>query len=94
MNFDLSLNEVYDMSWVEFVTRSIGFKKKRKYEAFMVRVIAYQSFCSQYIFSKKKPPSIDKFWKIEEEKSKSTITESQKEAFNKAFAKYQKEVNG
>jgi len=88
-----SLQEAYDMSWAEFVLRSIGFRDKQEREEMMVREIAYQSHCIQYIFAKGKPPKKDAFWKIGN-KSTSAITDNQRAAFDAAMEQYKKEIDG
>lgn len=86
-----TLQEAYDMSWAEFVLRSIGFKRVRDYEASLFRILSYETHKVQYINSKKKPPSIDKYWPMGEKKG---LTEDQKKAFAEALRKYKEKKNG
>ena len=78
------------MSWAEFVLRSIGFRQEVEFEMRMTRAIAYQSHVAQYAFSKKKPPTIEKFWPIGE---KSDLPDEMEEAFLAAHKKYLEETN-
>lgn len=88
------MQDALDMSWAEFILRSIAFREKRKFEMSMVREIAYQSYCAQFIFSKKKPKSKKKFWPLEDKKNKGGVSETQRQAFLKAYLNYKKQVNG
>lgn len=82
---------MYDMSWAEFILRSIGFKKKLEREEKLARVIAYQSYCSQFAFSKKKPKPIDQFWKIGDSKKSKSLSEDQRLAYMKQVEEYEKQ---
>lgn len=90
-NLRCTLQEAYDMSWAEFVIRSIGFKEQREYEMKMTREVAYQIYLGNHSFSKNKPKSKEKFWSIGEQK-KPKINKVQEEAFRKAHKKYLSEV--
>lgn len=87
----IGLQEVYDMSWAEFVLRSIGFRQKQKREEILTREVAYQIYVGNHSFSKKSPKSKNAFWKIEDEKKGSTISEVSKQAYLKAMERYKKE---
>ena len=84
------MQEALDMSWAEFILRSIAFRDERKHRVILAREIAYQSYCSQFLFSKRKPASKERFWPIEPEGQKSKVSDSQKKAFMAAFHKYKK----
>jgi hypothetical protein len=71
------------MSWAEFILRSNYFNRKRKYEALMIREVAYQSHCAQYAFSDKKPPTKERFWNLDEPKQ--GVNDERKEAFLNAM---------
>jgi hypothetical protein len=88
------MQQAYDMSWAEFVIRSIAFKDRQEFEMTMTRSVAYQSYCAQFIFSKKKPLKIDQFWPIGDKKIKSEINEELKEKFIKETMKFNKSRNG
>lgn len=87
------MQEVLDMSWAEFLLRSIGFKEKRKRELLLVREIAYQNYCSQFVWSKKKPKSKEKFWPIDAQAPKKASKKA-KNAFLAAFKDYKNKING
>ena len=82
----MTLQDVLDMSWAEFVLRSIGFKDKREFEMLMTREIAYQSHTMQYVFGKSKPPTKEKFWKIGE--GKKVVKKNPPPAFMDAMKDY------
>lgn len=82
------------MSWAEFILRSIGFKEEREFQMLMTREVAYQSYCAQFIYSKKKPMKKDLFWKIGKDKSKNTIDNLSKEAYFNSVQEYLREKNG
>jgi hypothetical protein len=88
----MSLQEVYDMSWAEFVLRSIGFQEEREFMATMVREVSYEAHSMRYIFSKKSPPKKEVYWPIGKKKkaTKAHVPES----FLKAREEYLKQKNG
>lgn len=63
-NFKLSIQEVYDMPWAEFVLRSIGFKEEQEFTMMMFREVAYECYKNGFVFTKSKPVDKNKFWKI------------------------------
>lgn len=88
----MSLDDVLGMSWAEFVLRSIGFREKIERERLLVREVAYQVYCSQFVWSKKKPKSKNKFWPITSDAPKRASIKA-KNAFLNAFKKYKKKLN-
>lgn len=86
------MQEALDLSWAEFVLRSIAFRENREFEVLMTREVAYQGYRAQYVFSKKKPLSKDNFWPIG--KTSKTASEKQRDAFMEAFKKYKKQKDG
>lgn len=88
------MREALGMSWAEFVLRSIAFREEREFQMLMTREISYQSYCSQFAFSKKKPVKKQKFWPIGVVEETSKVTKNQRKAFLDAFKKYKKESNG
>ena len=84
----MSLQDVYDMSWAEFVLRSIALREEREREELLFREVAYQAYTNNFIFSKKRPEAKDRFWKIG---NKKPIVKEIPEAFKRAREKYLKE---
>jgi len=80
------------MSWAEFLIKSRGFERQRKYEMKMVRELAYEVHGLKYMFGKKKPPSKHKFWPIDAV-AKSMVSDKAKEAFLRQLYEYKKKVN-
>lgn len=67
------------MSWAEFRIRSIAFKRMREDKMKMVREVSYEVFKLNYLMSKKKPPSKNKFWPIgEDAKRQNEVSEEVK----------------
>jgi len=89
-NFNMTLQDVLDMSWAEFVLRSIGFREKREFDMMMTREISYEAHCMQYAFAKGKPPRKDKFWQIGEVKPQTSKLVPQ--AFLNARAEYKRKL--
>lgn len=76
------------MSWAEFVLRSIGFRERQEREEMLFRAVAYQSYCNQFVWGKKRPEKIDRWWKIGNDKI--PVTKKVPEAFIKAREEYLK----
>ena len=72
------------MTWAEFQIKAIAFKRQKKHTHYLFREIAYEVHCTNYIFSKKKPPKKNDYWKIDER----GISRADKEAFLTEVAKY------
>lgn len=81
------------MSWSEFVLRSQGFSERLKREELLAREVAYQSYCAQFTFSKKKPKTKEKFWPIKKANPKKA-TNKAREVFEKAWSNYKQKVDG
>lgn len=58
----------------------------------LFRAVAYEVHTLKYMFSKKHPPRIDKFWPIGD-KPVSKVSEQAREAFMKQYNQYLKKVN-
>lgn len=85
-----SLDAVYRMTWREFQLRAYGYERKQISDLQKTRVIAYSSKFPA--FGAKHIPSIEKFMPIDGEKIRKSVSESQKQAFLKAFENYKKQV--
>ena len=80
------------MSWNEFVIKSLGYNRIQENNARLVRIIAYEIYTVKFIFGKKKPRSIDKFWPIGK-KMTSRVSEDHKKAFFSKLYEYQAAKN-
>lgn len=80
----LSLLEAYDMTWAEFRIKSFSFRRVRDFEMSMVREVAYQVHCIQYMLSKKSPPKKTQFWRIGDESNTPRLTENQRRLIEQA----------
>lgn len=82
-----SLKEAYKMSWAEFLIRLHAFNRLREHEYKMVRIIAYQSYCSQFMFSKERPKTMRQWWPIGDE-TKSRVSEQARQVFKEKWEAY------
>lgn len=81
------------MSFAEFQIRLFAYKRMQLRDWEKVRQIAWSAFIGSHQDPKKMPKSIDKFMSLEgSNKSKSKVTEAQKERFMGAMAEYLKQV--
>ena len=84
----MSLQDVYNMSWAEFILRSIGFKEQREFDMRMTRQVAYEVHTIKYMFGKKNPPKIESYWNIGEAIKK--VSKSTMEHLKELQREYQK----
>lgn len=84
-----SLQSVYRMTWREFQLRAYAYERAERRDLQKVRTLAYSSKFPA--FGAKTIPSIEKFMPIDGEKIRSGVSDNQKQAFLKAFEKYQKQ---
>lgn len=82
-----SLLYVLDMTWAEFCIRLHGYHRLEKREWEKHRLGAYWNYVNTFIYSKKKPLSIEKFLPLYR-KQKPILTEKQNIAIEKAIAEY------
>lgn len=61
----MTLEEVEDLTWAEFLLRSYGFKEEREFQLKLAREQAYQTFGLPWRVFGKRPPSKDKFWPMD-----------------------------
>ena len=80
------------MPYNEFVLRCMGKEKDHENQMLLTREIAYQVFGLNYLLSKKKPPTKDKFWPIGEKQA--VISPEMQAAMIRAEEQYKKAVNG
>lgn len=80
------------MGWAEFVLRSEGYKEDVENEQRLFRKVAYEIHTIGYSFSKKNPPTIQKYWKIGTEKAKQ-VPNSFIEAMRKARKDFKDKLN-
>lgn len=85
------MQDLYDMSWAEFVLRSIGFKKEQERKEELTRAVAYQSYRAGFVFSKENPLPIDRFWKIGSDEQ-TTIPDAIQQRMIKETAEWAKKV--
>lgn len=86
----LSLQEVLDMTWSEFVIKSIAYRDKLEREETLFREVAYQSYCNRFTFSAKSPPPKDRFWPIGRRTPVKLIGDKVKNVFLEAYRNYKK----
>jgi hypothetical protein len=77
------------MSWREFQLRAYGYERSQTRELQKTRLVAYSAKFPA--FGASKIPSIERFMPIDGEKINKSVSDSQKQAFLKAFEKYQKQ---
>lgn len=75
------------MTWAEFCIRLNGYKRLDKKEWYKIRFLGYQTYISNWMDSKKKPVSIDKYLPLDNSK-KQGLNEQQKAALLKAHEDY------
>jgi len=80
-------NEYCEMTWSEFQLRLFAYNRMQKEEWHRTRFVAYQVYVSNWANSKKKPLSIDKYFSLDETKSK-TLNDTQRNAILKAQEQY------
>lgn len=84
------------MTWNEFRIRTIAYQRMQEREverqAFFTREIAYQVYRLQFLFSKKSPPSKERFWPIG--KKESGLPDEVRAQFLQRFAEFKNSVNG
>lgn len=84
---ELPLQTVLDMSWSEFVIRSLAYRDKREREEILFREVAYQGYKNNFIFSSSRPSTKEMFWPIGKPKVKK-IPETVKDALLDAYRKF------
>lgn len=84
---ELPLQTVLDMTWSEFVIRSLAFKDKREREEILFREVAYQGYRNNFVFSNSKPSTKEVFWPIGKPKIKK-IPERIKDALLDAYREF------
>lgn len=86
-----NLQEVYDMTWAEFMIRLHAFKRTEKNDWRKVRAVAYQTYLSGY-HGKGKPKTIEGYMPIDQKKKK--VTDSMRKRMKEAVKQYEIDKNG
>ena len=60
-----SLDYVYEMTWAEFMIRLYAYNRQQKKEWYKVREICYQIYTSNWMDSKRKPVSKERYMPLE-----------------------------
>lgn len=89
----LSLPEIEDMTYVEFVLRQKGYFIRKKEELRSIRLLSYNNFIAHWDNPKKKPPTIDQYWDLDNNKSTVKVNPHAKEAYLKAVQDYLSKQN-
>lgn len=80
------------MSWREFQLRAYGYERSQTKDLQKTRLVAYSAKFPA--FGASKIPSIERFMPIDGEKINKSVSDAQREAYMKAFEKYQKQKKG
>ena len=67
--------------------RAEGYRKKEIERAKLYRVLAYETYTLKFLFGKRKPRSMQKFWPIGEDK-KSQVTQEHRKKFLEKMAEF------
>lgn len=81
------------MTWAEFCLRLNAYQRLDKKDWYKVRLLAYQTYVSNWQNPKKKPVNIDVFLPLDE-KEKPRLNEVQQTAIQKAQEQYYNRKNG
>ena len=85
--FKCTYKEYCEMTWAEFQLRLFSYKRMQKEEWYRTRFIGYQIYTSNWMSSKKKPLTIDKYFSLDEDK-KSSLSDAAKDAILNAQKQY------
>lgn len=88
---NLSLDQIEDMTFAEFVLRQRGYWKRKKEELKNIRLISYNNFLSHWDNPKKKPPTIEQYWSLDNNKPGKANTDQMADKFKAAYMEYLKE---
>lgn len=88
-----SLPDVYDMTWAEFCIRSHAYQRMNKRELELWRLVAWEVHTVKYLFGKKKPPSLERYWDLTDPRERDAKAQKRREAFTKAQLEYMETVN-
>lgn len=89
-----TLESVYNMTWAEFQIRLFAYNRMEKKQWFKIRELAWSATIAPHLNPKKMPKSKDAFMRLDNSgETRSSVSQSQKEAFMLAYQQYQKEIS-
>lgn len=84
----MSLKETYSITWAEFCIRTYGYNRRELDTLKKIRLQCYANFLTNWTDPKKTPPTIEKYWRFDNEEKDEKELQARKERFLNVAKKF------